>query len=202
MTYAEATRTLLRDTILDAVGVLITERGWAATTMSDVATASGVSRQTIYNEFGSRPDLAQAFVLRESERFIADVADAVRSNSARPWVALQAALQVFLTAAADDPLFKSIVDRDGEASMLALLTTEGGPLVNYVTGVLSSLILEIWPGVDGHDAYTLANALVRLAISHASLPDAPIDRTATDIARMLGPFLDAALLRAGKPGGQ
>ena len=199
MTYAEATRGLLRDTILDSVGGLITDRGWAATTMSDVAAASGVSRQTIYNEFGSRPELAQAFVLRESERFIFAVSDAVRTNHDQPWVALQAALEVFLTAAASDPLFKSVIDRDGEASMLSLLTTEGGPLVSYTTGVLRELILEIWPGVDDHDAYTLANALVRLAISHASLPDAPIEATATDIARMLGPFLDSALDRARQP---
>jgi len=58
--YAEAAKALLRDTLFDAAGELLRHRGWSDLTMADVATAAGVSRQTLYKEFGSRPAFAQA----------------------------------------------------------------------------------------------------------------------------------------------
>ena len=56
--YAEASRVLLRDSVLDAMRDLLLTRDWSAITLSDVARAAGISRQTIYNEFGSRQGLA------------------------------------------------------------------------------------------------------------------------------------------------
>jgi AcrR family transcriptional regulator len=188
--YPEAARVLLRDTVLDAVHRLIRDRGWAQTTMADIAAAAGVSRQTIYNEFGNRADLAQAYVLREAERFIDDVTDAIRAHADTPWAAVSSGLEVFLRGAADDPMFTSITVRDGEASMLTLLITQGGPVVDFATRMLSDLVVELWPQVPRRDAWSLANAMVRLAISHAALPGAPADVTAVEITRMLGPFLD------------
>ena len=43
--YAAAARSLLRDTVIDAVDGLARARGWSATTMTDVARAAGVSRR-------------------------------------------------------------------------------------------------------------------------------------------------------------
>ncbi|MFW6693821.1 TetR family transcriptional regulator [Streptomyces sp. MAR4 CNX-425] len=41
--------------------------------MVDVAAAAGVSRQTLYNEFGSKEGLAQALVRREIDGYLAGV---------------------------------------------------------------------------------------------------------------------------------
>jgi len=57
--YAEASRTLLRDTVLRATDALLVDHCWREVTMAQVARASGVSRQTLYNEFGNRAELAQ-----------------------------------------------------------------------------------------------------------------------------------------------
>src|SRR5436189_263228 len=38
--------------------------------MADVARAAGVSRQTLYYEFGSKDALAQALTMREAQRYI------------------------------------------------------------------------------------------------------------------------------------
>ena len=48
--------------------------------MADVARAAGVSRQTLYNEFGAAAELAQAFVLREADLFL----DAVQARGRPP----------------------------------------------------------------------------------------------------------------------
>ena len=73
--YAEASRVLLRDSILDGMRDLLTTRDWSSITLSDVAKAAGISRQTIYNEFGSRQGLAQGCARRLSDRLV-DAVDA------------------------------------------------------------------------------------------------------------------------------
>ena len=47
-----------------------TTEGWSHVTMSRLAQAVGVSRQTVYNEIGSKPQLAEAMILRELDRFL------------------------------------------------------------------------------------------------------------------------------------
>ncbi len=42
---------------------------WDRLRMADVARQAGVSRQTLYYEFGSRDALAQAVALREAQRY-------------------------------------------------------------------------------------------------------------------------------------
>ena len=45
--YAEASRVLLRDSILDGMRDMLGSRDWSSITLSDVAKAAGISRQTI-----------------------------------------------------------------------------------------------------------------------------------------------------------
>ena len=48
-------------------------RPWTAVRMVDVAAAAGVSRQTLYNEFGSKDGLARALVRRAADGYLAGV---------------------------------------------------------------------------------------------------------------------------------
>ena len=61
--------------------------------MSDIAGAAGVSRQTLYKEFGSRDEFGQAFVIHEGERFLDEVDAAVRQHLDDPRAAVGAALE-------------------------------------------------------------------------------------------------------------
>lgn len=78
--YAEASRALLRDSVLDAMRDLLLTRDWSAITLSDVARAAGISRQTIYNEFGSRQGLAQGYALRLADRLVDNVHASLDAN--------------------------------------------------------------------------------------------------------------------------
>ena len=192
--FADASRDLLRDTVLDAVGELASARPWSEVTMAEVALAAGVSRQTLYNTFGSRHEMAQAYVLREAERFVDAVADAIRSRPDDARGALRAALEIFLGAAETHPLIKAVAAGGGSGDeFLPLITTRGGPVIADVTERLSELMLETWPGLAVADARLVADCLVRLAISHAALPAASPRRTADSVARILGPFVDQLL---------
>ena len=189
--YAVAARELLRSTLLEAVREQLRTRDWAAITMADVARAAGVSRQTVYNEFGSRPELAQAYVLWEAERFLATVEDAVRRHLDDPVEALSAAFAAFLAAAREHPLVRSLVSADGGHELLPLVTTQGQPLHEQATGALAGFLLENWPDVGRAEAHLLADAVVRLAISHAAMPGDSSQGQA--IGELLGPFVERAL---------
>ena len=52
--------------------------------MVDVAAAAGVSRQTLYNEFGSKDGLARALVRREADAYLAGVDRALRRPQRTP----------------------------------------------------------------------------------------------------------------------
>ena len=191
--FSVVARDLLRTTVLDVVRDQLRTRTWSGIKMGEVARLAGVSRQTLYNEFGSRGELAQAFVLREVDGFVEAVQEAVTTNRDDPVAALAAAFEVFLTAAAEDPLVRSLLGGDGADELLPLVTTQGEPVVERATSRLSAFLVEGWPELDPQDIALLAEAVVRLAISYAALPASPSGMTGTSIARLLGPFVDRAM---------
>ncbi|MFG2600476.1 TetR/AcrR family transcriptional regulator [Streptomyces sp. NPDC048462] len=62
-----------RDALLDAAHAALGSRPWPAVRMVDVAAVAGVSRQTLYNEFGSKDGLARALVRRAADAYLAGV---------------------------------------------------------------------------------------------------------------------------------
>jgi AcrR family transcriptional regulator len=194
MSYQVAARALLRDTLLDAVGDLLAERGWSDVPMAEVARRAGVSRQTLYNEFGDRTGLAQAYVLREAERFLEDVERAIASRPGDARGAVAAAFEVFLTAASHHPIVHAIATGQGEG-LLALVTTGDSPVVELGTARIVDALTHGWPHLDAEDAQAVAECVVRLGISYATLPTGPPRRTAQSLARVLGPYLDEVVGR-------
>ena len=196
--YAVAARELLRSSLFDAARHELARRRWHEVTMADIAAAAGVSRQTLYKEFGTRDEFARALVLREGDRFVAAVEGAMDAHLDDPTAALLAAFGLFLTVAAADPLVREAIA--GADEMLPLMTTKGQPLVERSTERLCDAILSRWPQVKSHDAALLAECLVRLAISYAALPAGPAGNTASSIAELLGPYIERALQAASEQG--
>ena len=190
--YPTAARNLLRETVIDAVDDLVRSRGWSATKMSDVAAAAGVSRQTLYNEFGSRQALVEAYVAREIEKLIAEVTKEVLANADDAHRALRIAFTLFLKLASDEPVVQLITRNADGGELHQLLTGMGRALAS---DRIAHLIPQVWPQVRADDARLLAESLVRLAISHALLPSQDPSATARDVGRMLGPFVDELLTR-------
>ena len=188
--YAEAARVLLRDTLLDAARELLRDYEWADLKMADIASAAGVSRQTLYKEFGSRQAFAQAYILREADEFLAAVESAMVAHREDPRRALGAAVEVFLTAAAEEPLIKAIVAGDNSDGLLALVTNQAGPVLHGATERLAAFLIEQWPHADADALVLVAKYLVRLAISHAASPDGTPAETALAMSAVLGPYLD------------
>ncbi|MHC0431668.1 TetR/AcrR family transcriptional regulator [Streptomyces sp. O3] len=81
-----------REALLNAAYTALRHRPWDAVRMVDVAAVAGVSRQTLYNEFGSKDGLARALVRRETDGYLAGLDRALAAGglpAAAQWTATQ-----------------------------------------------------------------------------------------------------------------
>ncbi|WP_031076808.1 TetR/AcrR family transcriptional regulator [Streptomyces sp. NRRL S-118] len=70
-----------REALLDAARAALADLPWAAVRMVDVAAAAGVSRQTLYNEFGSKEGLARALLRSEADTYLEGVERLLGGNT-------------------------------------------------------------------------------------------------------------------------
>jgi AcrR family transcriptional regulator len=185
--YAEASRVLLRDSILDGMRELLLSRDWSAITLSDVAKAAGISRQTIYNEFGSRQGLAQAYALRLADRLVDQIDDAIEGNIGDVYAAFLAGFRDFFAESAADPLVISLLTGGTKPDLLQLITTDSGPIISHCSERLTSTFMHSWVKCSDEDAGILARAIVRIAMSYISMPPEADHDVAADLARLLTP---------------
>lgn len=188
--YAEASRVLLRDSILDGMRDLLLTRDWSSVTLSDVAKAAGISRQTIYNEFGSRQGLAQGYALRLADRLVDAVAGAIEGNVGNIYAAFLEGFRSFFAESAADPLVISLLTGAAKPDLLQIITTDSAPIINRSSGRLTSTFMHSWVRCSEEDAGVLARAIVRLAMSYVSMPPESDHDVARDLARLMSPFAE------------
>jgi AcrR family transcriptional regulator len=188
--YAEASRVLLRDSILDGMRELLLSRDWSAITLSDVAKTAGISRQTIYNEFGSRHGLAQGYALRLADRLVDAVDDAIKQNVGDVYGAFLQGFRAFFTESAADPLVISLLTGEAKPDLLQIITTDSAPIITRCSERLTSSFMHSWVRASEEDAGVLARAIVRLAMSYVSMPPEADHDVAQDLARLMTPFAE------------
>ncbi len=188
--YAEASRVLLRDSILDGMRELLLTRDWSSITLSDVAKAAGISRQTIYNEFGSRQGLARGYALRLADRLVDQIEDAIRGNQGDIYAAFLQGFRDFFTESASDPLVISLLTGTTKPDLLQLITTDSAPIITRCSQRLTETFMHSWVRTSEEDAGVLARAIVRLAMSYVSMPPEADHDVARDLARLMTPFAE------------
>ena len=161
--------------------------------MADVAADAGVSRQTVYNEFGDKAGLAEAMVRREVSQFLIGVQAALDAHPGDVRAAVYAAVYYTLTEAAVNPLIKMIVaSAQSGDSLLPWLTTRAEALLLAAMGVLRGYAARELPGVPETDIEVGAEAIVRLVLSNIVMPLAPPERTAAAIAELAIRFISGS----------
>jgi AcrR family transcriptional regulator len=108
--YSEATRSAL----LDEATRLFAERGYAATSLEDIASASQVTRGAVYHHFDGKQALFEAVLSAQEAQLIARVTAA--ATAADPWEAALQALDAFL-AQCCDPVYGRLVWLEGPAGL-------------------------------------------------------------------------------------
>ena len=178
-------RARLRELALDAAREVVLERGWGAVRMGAIATAVGISRQSLHAEFGTKEDLGHALVMRETTSHFEGVAARLAEHPGDLAGAVSAAAEYMLASARENPLLQSILTRtsgDGDVSLLSELTIEGEPILGHATGLVTDWMRSQWPAADPADIALTVETVVRLAQSHILTPIKEPAEAARDLA--------------------
>jgi AcrR family transcriptional regulator len=183
-------RARLRDEILDAAYAITVEQGWEQVRMTSLATRVGVSRQTLYKEFGSKYDVGEALVLREAQRFQDGVLQRAEEHE-ELLSSLHAAIVFTLTEGEYNPLLRSVLAgaQSGEQTLLPFITTGSGRVLDAATEVVREHMRSRHPDLADEDLETLADTTMRLSVSHLLRPAGDPEVTARRITRLLGAYL-------------
>ena len=185
----QASKQLLRGGLLDAMREHLRHSDWSSVTMTDIAEAAGVSRQTVYNEFGSRQGLATAYALRLTDEFCGAVDAAVEKNVGRVRDALREAYRTFFGLAAADPLVQSLLSGQAKPDLLRLITTDAAPLILHATERLATTLHRSWIGAPHDEARRVASSIGRMALSYIAMPPEDDSDVADHLARLFEPVI-------------
>lgn len=186
----------IADRILDAAVEAASIHGIGRMSVADVAARAGLSRPTVYKRYPSKDALVAATVSREAMA----VVEATRQAAAGiedPREALTAAVATVLRLAREHPLLDRVVRTEPER-LVPLLTTDDGPILGAVRGVIETVFAVRFPALDTVTCRRLADMLARLLISYAlNAPDDPPEVVALVVA---GVIVDGATsFTAGTP---
>jgi AcrR family transcriptional regulator len=173
-----------RERVVAAAAELTLEVGWAGVTMGKLADRVGVSRQTVYNEVGSKPQLAEEMVLAELAKFLAVVEQAFDEQPGDLVEAVRSASRGVLELARSNALLQAVVSASygAETELLPLLTTHNDALVLTATQVVRTRVTAYSVTIDDRHLDAAIDMVVRLVLSHVVHPIAEPADTADDIA--------------------
>ncbi len=180
-----------RRRIVEAATACIDRVGLAKTSLSDVAAAAGVTRQTVYRYFPSLKDILAAVAVAGAEEFAERMERHLASFGSAEEVAVESVVYAVRTV-------------PGETYLGLLL--QAGETDSFTAGVTSPLSFSLgarilrnlpvdWPAVGvttDDDLRGLAEILMRLFISFLQYPSTPPltdDQLRALVRRWIGPAL-------------
>lgn len=189
ITFAERAKDSLRAELLDAATRLLPESGYAGLRMVDIAGEVGVSRQTVYNEFGTKSALAQAVVLRITGEFL----DGVRERFADApdlVAAVHRATAYTIERAASDKLVAAALGADSGGDLLPLLTSRGAPVLHAAADLVAEHFTHRLPELPPEVIEQLAETTVRLTLSHMVMPTGSAATAADSVTACVNALLE------------
>jgi AcrR family transcriptional regulator len=183
----------IRERLVISAADMVSEGTWSEVTMSKVATRAGVSRQTLYNEFGNKESLAQAIVLHELSRFLEVVDEELDGRNDIISALRETCTRVF-ELAAQNPLLHAVLSstHGSGVELLPYLTTQSDVLLAAAIEVVTRRIRDHYPhlGLVEEQLEVAVNAIVRLVLSYVMRPEKAPAAMADDLAwlasRLLG----------------
>ncbi|MET9437649.1 TetR/AcrR family transcriptional regulator [Streptomyces sp. NPDC006551] len=183
-----------REALLGAALTALSTLPWSAVRMVDVASAAGVSRQTLYNEFGSKEGLARALVRREADAYLQGV-ERLLAAPAPPERTLATVAEWTLTQARSRPLLRALLTgcwgerlpvprparaRSRSAVVPAQRRADAGTpspaeLLGQARDRAAAALRTAWPTADEAETLRSCEIVLRLTLSSVVAPGYPAD---------------------------
>lgn len=182
----------LRARILDATAGLTIGGGWAAVSMGKIASAVGVSRQTVHTEVGTKAELAEALVIREVEGFLAEVIAGFDGAPDVP-TAIESSITRVLQRAEDSALVRGVVSaaHGADTELLPLLTTRPEHLLELATATVQGLVAPFALPLPQARIDATIEVIVRVALSQVMHPTGTPEQAGEHLAWMVRAVLEA-----------
>jgi TetR/AcrR family transcriptional repressor of uid operon len=154
--------------ILDAAVAEAAAVGLQRITVEDVVRRAGLSRMTAYRRYPRRDDLVEALVRRETQRFLAAVADAI-DNAADPHDGVAEAFIAAVSFAREHPILRRAGHTEPApiSDSTELLKMGSAFIANYIHGEA--------PGAPSQQVRWVADVFARLFFTYISMPPADPD---------------------------
>ena len=174
----------LRGRLLTSAVDLMLSVGWGSVTMAKLADRVGVSRQTVYNEIGTKNALAEAVVLRELDLFLAGVTRSFDEHPDDLIGAIRDSARRVLKYAQNNVLLHAVVSatHGADTELLPLLTTHSEYLLDGAKAVVAERVAGYHLDLAPERLDACIDMVVRLVLSHVMQPSGEPARTADDIA--------------------
>jgi AcrR family transcriptional regulator len=171
--FYDELRALRLERLLDASVEIITEEGWDGLSMTKVAQRSGVPRQSLYKEVGTKSELGEAVVAREADRFLTGMRDSIAANTGSIVDAVGAAARFVLEHGETNDVVKAILRPSHDVALLELLTVRPEAVLAQASREVSKAL--------GNPPEALVDTMVRLTLSHLLQPTVSIDEAVARI---------------------
>jgi len=184
-----------RTSIVKAARRIFGERGFAATTMDDIAAGARVAKGAVYHHFSTKEALFEAVFEQASVDLVSDVARIARAEN-DPLAAMAAGTEGYFAACSKGPTGQIIL-RDGPAVLGWERWREidakhfGGKFLHALAAAMEAGIIARQP-VEPL-ARLLLGAVTEAAVAVSAGPD--IGGTGKDYARAFRALLDALRIR-------
>lgn len=184
-------RLFLRDRILDEARALVVDEGWNAVNMSQVARRVGVSRPVLYNEIGTRHELATALIERETDSFLAGIAATLAEHPGDIVDGLAAAAAFTLQTGPANELLKTILAGEPQ-HLLSLVTAESEPVLGRAIGTVGGLLRSQYGSMLDDITVTIDEVFVRLTLSHLMQPRGDVDVAVAQVQAVVGAMVSGS----------
>lgn len=181
-TFRSKMHEIMRASILDAARERAANSKWASVRISDIAEDVGVSRQTVYNEFGAKEELAQALFQNEVDFFTAGILERIEGAPDIPTALIDTFGWVFESAENHAIIQRMILDARQGASgnLLPMLTVRSDGVLLPVRALFLKAFTDRWPADDMKRAEQVIDLVIRMVISEIVMPS---DQPRQDIIR-------------------
>ena len=184
--HGRVPRALRERQLVELAEQAFAERGYARTSMDELARRAGVTKPVIYELFGSKDGLFRACVDRAIERMGASIAEAVRAET-EPEDRLRAGGLAFLRFARDNRVAWDLMALHGRFAEQAQAARRDQ------AQLIRALMEEIAPDADPREieavAYAVNSAYEGAAHWMWEHPDVPVEQVAEWIVALLLPGL-------------
>ena len=174
-------RALRLERVLDASVELITEEGWDRLSITKVAQRSGVPRQSLHKEVGTKAELGRAVVDREVERFLARVQEGVAAHPDSLEDGIAAAARHALDHGRENAVLAAVLRPGHDHGLLELVAVHPDVVLGNAVQALGAQL-----GAAAPEA--MVDTVVRLVLSHLLQPTVEVDQAVDRIRHVVRGF--------------